>query len=196
MRNVLLLFSVPFLGQYLNLIKDVKQNEPLWWNLKQSNIKGQLEYGGLLKMLKEVANAAGIEKRRYPHLFRHSRASDYANRLTEQQLKAFFGWTGSSTMVSTYVHFSGRDIDNAVLQANGMETNDKIAESVLKARECPKCKTPNGMGSSYRTRCGSVLDIQTALNEEEHTDKLVKLFVKGLKDPEAAEQVSQFLAKR
>ena len=90
MRKVLLLFNVPFLGQYLNLIKDVKQNEPLWWNLKQSNIKGQLEYGGLLKMLKEVANAAGIEKRRYPHLFRHSRTSDYANRLTEQQLKAFF----------------------------------------------------------------------------------------------------------
>ncbi len=46
MRRVPIYFSVPFLAQYLNLVKDLKSNPPLWWNLKQSNIKGQLDYGG------------------------------------------------------------------------------------------------------------------------------------------------------
>ncbi|MCL4364928.1 tyrosine-type recombinase/integrase [Candidatus Marsarchaeota archaeon] len=193
MRRIPIFFSVPFLAQYLNLVNDLKPSQSLWWNLKQSNIKGQLDYGGLRKMLKEVADAAGIEKRIYPHLFRHSRASNYANKLTEQQLKAVFGWTGASSMAATYVHLSGRDIDNATLVANGLKPHDSEREVKLKVRECPTCKMVNGIDAIYCTRCGSALDIKTAMDKEKNVKSMKELMIEALKDPKVLDEVSRAL---
>lgn len=195
MRQIPIHFSVPYLAQYLNLVKDLKPNQTLWWNLKQSNIKGELSYGGVLKMLKEVATASGIEKRIYPHLFRHSRASFYANKLTEQQLKVFFGWTGASSMAATYVHLSGRDIDNAVLVANGLKPQDTIKETKLKVKECQTCKMTNSLDSIYCTRCGSALDIKIAMDKEKNTQSLQELMVQALKDPKVFDEFDRAFAE-
>jgi hypothetical protein len=43
-----------------------------------------------------------------------------ANYLTEAQMNAYFGWVQGSGMPSVYVHLSGRDIDDAILKANGV----------------------------------------------------------------------------
>jgi len=40
--------------------------------------------------------------------------------LTEAQIDAYFGWIQGSDMPSIYVHLSGRDVDDAVLKANGI----------------------------------------------------------------------------
>jgi len=66
-------------------------------------------------ILREAAAGAGITKRIYPHLLRHSRATHLASALSDQQLKQFFGWTGGSEMAAVYVHLSGRDIDSAII---------------------------------------------------------------------------------
>lgn len=66
----------------------------------------------------------GFNKKLHPHLFRHSRATQLANFLTEQQLKVYFGWAQHSRMASIYVHLSGRDIDNALLSAYGLKKID------------------------------------------------------------------------
>ncbi len=191
MRQIPILFSVPYLAQYLNLLKELRQNDPLWWNLKQSNIKGQLDYGGLRKMLKVIAEASGIEKRIYPHLFRHSRASNYANKLTEQQLKMFFGWTRASSMAAIYVHLSGRDIDDAVLVANGQKPQESIKETKLKVKECETCKMSNSLDAIYCTRCGSALDIKTAMDKEKNTKSLRELMIEAIKDPKVLDEFSK-----
>jgi site-specific recombinase XerD/ribosomal protein L40E len=193
MRKIPIRFSVPYLAQYLNLVKDLKSNEPLWWNLAQSNRKGQLDYGGFRKMIKQVAEAAKIDKRVYPHLFRHSRASDYANKLTEQQLKVFFGWTGASSMAATYVHLSGRDIDNAVLAANGVKVQESARETRLKVRECQKCKQSNAIDALYCVRCGTPLDIKTEMEAEKNIKSLKELMIEALKDPKVLDEVSKAL---
>ncbi len=193
MRKIPIRFSVPYLAQYVNLVKDLRSNDPLWWNLAQSNRKGMLDYGGFRKMLKEVADAAGIHKRIYPHLFRHSRASDYANKLTEQQLKVFFGWTGASSMAATYVHLSGRDIDNAVLAASGVKTQESAKETKLKVRECMKCRQSNAIDAIYCVRCGSALDIKTAIDAEKNVKSLKELMIEALKDPKVLDEVSRVL---
>ena len=193
MRKIPIRFSVPYLAQYLNLVKDLKSNEPLWWNLAQSNRKGQLDYGGFRKMIKQVAEAAKIDKRIYPHLFRHSRASDYANKLTEQQLKMFFGWTGASSMAATYVHLSGRDIDNAVLAANGVKVQESARETMLKVRECQKCKQSNAIDALYCVRCGTPLDIKTEMEAEKNIKGLKELMIEALKDPKVLDEVSKAL---
>ena len=68
------------------------------------------------KVFKKIARKAGIEKKVYPHLFRHSRATQLARYLTEMEMKIFFGWSKNSNMPSVYVHLSGRDIDEKIIQ--------------------------------------------------------------------------------
>ena len=50
-----------------------------------------LDYIHIRKLLSDLKERAKLEKKLYAHLFRHSRATYYANTLTEQQAKMFFG---------------------------------------------------------------------------------------------------------
>jgi len=94
----------------------------LWVNLYHSD--EYVGYGAVSKMLKETAERCGIKKRIHPHLMRHSRATHLANKLTESQMRIFFGWTGGSKMSATYVHLSGRDVDEAILEMNGLRKTE------------------------------------------------------------------------
>ncbi len=73
-------------------------------------------YKTYTKRLAVTARRAGIEKRIYPHLFRHSRATFLASYLTEFQLKTFLGWSPGSNMAAIYVHLAGADLDAALSQ--------------------------------------------------------------------------------
>jgi integrase len=71
-------------------------------------------YRAYAKRLQTLARRAGIDKRVYPHLFRHSRATFLAGYLTEAQLCAYLGWTIGSAMPRIYVHLAGHDLDAAL----------------------------------------------------------------------------------
>ena len=79
--------------------------------------------------LKKIAKKAKIKKRIHPHLFRHSRCTYMANYLTEAQMNLYFGWIQGSDMPSVYVHLSGRDVDDAVLKANGITAKEETAKN-------------------------------------------------------------------
>jgi integrase len=88
----------------------------LWINIGTVNYRKPAQYGALAKLIRDAFKRAGITKRCNPHLFRHSRASVLANHLTEFQMNHYFGWTQGSNMPSTYVHLSGKDLDEAILR--------------------------------------------------------------------------------
>lgn len=168
MRRIPVWFSVPYLSAYLNTIEDLKSGDLMWKTIGSwSNTGRKVDEGAVRKLLKTAARKAGLDKRVYPHLFRHSRASNYANKLTEQQLKAFFGWTGDSRMASTYVHLSGRDIDNAILQANGMKPKEEEIKPKLIIRICQRCRMDNSVTATFCSRCGAALDISIAMKQIE-----------------------------
>ena len=168
LRTVGILFSAPYLAQYLNTLK-LKEDDFLWRDIGSwSNLDKNPTASAIRKMLREVAVRAGIEKRIYPHLFRHSRATLYAKRMTEQEMKVYFGWSGSSTMAGTYTHLSARDADNAVLRANGIVVQQGSDELKLKNKQCPRCRYGNAVTAEYCSRCGSVLDVVFAKEAEQH----------------------------
>jgi len=196
MRKVPILFSAPYVSNYLELVKDKKQEDYLWTGLGTWSKSNRLVDGAAIrKMLKAAAKKAGIEKRIYPHLFRHSRATYYANRLTEQQLKAFFGWTGDSKMVSTYVHMSGRDIDDAVLQAYGKKPKE-MAAPMLVEKICPRCRYANGIDFLHCQRCGAPLDVSLAMRETKVTGTVKDAMLEMIKDPEFQKDMLSYLQKR
>jgi site-specific recombinase XerD len=184
MRKIPILSSVPYLVQYMTTVQDLEPNDQLWISIGTwVNKRQPIDSAGIRRMLQLTGKAAGMKKRIYPHLFRHSRASYYANRMTEQQLKAFFGWTADSGMASTYVHLSGRDIDNAVLMANGRQAREVLPESKLKAVACPRCREENTVESSFCRRCGSPMDIGTALAMENRMEDAKEMVEKGAVEP-------------
>jgi integrase len=93
MRRVRIVASAPKLAQWLeNHPLKEDPDAPLWVSIGTRDRNSALSYSAAKAALKEIAKRAGIRKRVYPHLFRHSRATMLANHLTEAQLKQHFGW--------------------------------------------------------------------------------------------------------
>jgi len=165
-RRIRLVNSVPFLQEWLNKHPDNENPSSYIW-IKRHSLRC-LGYNRLVDIIKKAAERAGIKKRIYAHLFRHSRATILASYLTEAQMKAYLGWTQASKMAAIYVHLSGRDTDNAILKMNGVNiSEEKKASTKLNARSCIRCQTKNEATNRFCKLCGFVLD-------EEESQRIIK----------------------
>ncbi len=179
-RRVTLVFSVPYLANYLdNFRKNAQAEDSLFTIIYHNTITNKpIDYPHIRKLLVDLKKRTKIEKRIYSHLFRHSRATYYASTLTEQLSKQYFGWSRNSNMVARYTHLSGRDIDNAILKANGIV--DKNGEQISQQpsiKKCLKCQEINEITSHHCKRCGTPLDIVqvTKMEDLEALTKKVEL---------------------
>lgn len=121
-----------------------------------------------LKILKPTMERAGIEKPSNPHHYRHSRASELANQMTEAQLCEWFGWVQGSDVPAKYVHLSGRDLDHAYDAMHGLVEPDEEDESTVQT--CGRCEELNTPEAAFCQRCGFALDQETAAEVEEAED--------------------------
>ena len=184
-RIVPLIFSVPYLARYIDSYTGKKPDSPLWRKIGVwSNSTEPLDRAGVARVLEKAATRAQITKPTNPHAFRHARATWAANRLSDQQLKSYFGWAGGSRMAETYVHLSGKDIDNSVLEANGYKPVEMQAPK-LKVQLCPRCHLANEPTAQYCSRCGSPLSIDVALLEE----RTQKAAVESAIDPKSIAEI-------
>jgi len=115
----------------------------LFNSISRNATTDQLDYHSVVDSLKTIAKKAGIKKPVNPHNFRHSRATELANHLTEAQMNQMFGWTQGSNMPSVYVHLSGRDLDEPLMKLNGNYAENQIkteelAKTILENKELVK----------------------------------------------------------
>ena len=68
------------------------------------------------------------------------------------------GWVHGSRMTQTYVHLSGRDQDNAILKAYGIQVKDEKPIESQRPSLCPRCKEPNDPKARFCWKCGMILD--------------------------------------
>ena len=78
-------------------------------------------------------------------------------------------------MAATYVHLSGRDIDNAALQANGKSVNIEETRPKLTSVDCSRCHEINAITALHCSRCGAAMEIATAMKEKELEEKAEEL---------------------
>jgi integrase/recombinase XerD len=180
MRQVPLVFSVPYLVQFLNASKSKGNDAVLWRAYNNGNaLNRAADYRAISKMLKVTALKAGITKRIFPHKLRASSATRMANHLSDQQLKYFYGWTPGSTMQNRYVSASGINIDGAVQEANGVKPADMKKETLIKIRACGTCKyTGDPITNSFCSRCGRPYVIDNRLVAEEELKGLFAVMIK------------------
>ncbi|VVC02531.1 Tyrosine recombinase XerA [Candidatus Burarchaeum australiense] len=192
-RRVRIVASAPTLAAWLDI--HPKRNDPecpLWLSRTSKTKLLPFNYSTGNVLLRRLAKKAGIKKRVNPHLFRHSRATHLANKLTEAQMKEYFGWTQSSEMASVYVHLSGRDVDSAILQLHGLKNEAEKKEDKFRAKSCHRCKQPNSPTSQFCNKCGAVLNLETALLVEHERAKADNMLNELVKDKETLD----YLAKK
>ncbi len=103
MRRIRLIESAPALDE---CIAGRSPEERVW----------PINHGAARMKIKRIAKRAGIRKRVYAHLFRHSRATFLAPHMTEAQLCVYLGWVIGSGMPKVYIHLSCDDLDDTLLK--------------------------------------------------------------------------------
>jgi len=190
MRRVRIIASASALAAWIS-IHPLRSNidAPLWVSLGTNSRDLPLGYTSACSLLRNLASAAHVSKRIYPHLFRHSRATRLANHLTEAQLKQHFGWVQGSDMAATYVHLSGRDVDRALFKLNGIGVSEADDKESFSSPVCPRCKERSSPDSKFCAQCGLCLDVKTAVAVDEAREKADRLMAELIKRPEVLEQM-------
>jgi integrase len=187
MRRVRVIFSAPYLASWIDMHPGKKNPESfLWINVGQRNRGAHMRYPGFCVLIKRIAKNAGIEKRVYNHLFRHSRSTELSQHLTEAQMEEHLGWIHGSKMPRTYIHMSGRQMDDAILKIHGIVKKEDLKPE-LTSVTCSRCEHVNGPTSDFCCKCGMTLTIQAATDVEKKRSNIAMALMELVeKDPEVA----------
>jgi len=182
MRRVPLIHCVPYLKDWLNqhpLRSD--DNAPLWVCTGRKNFGKPIMPNPMRSKLKIIAKRAGIKKRIFCHLFRHTQLTELIkNGYSELYLKKHAGWTASSKMATVYSHLAFDDVEQKYLEMNGILPEKEKKEPVLRPKKCARCNEVNPATNRICNKCLCVLDLKTALELEEkrkQIDELMNLLI-------------------
>ena len=200
-RPIRLIKSTPKLAAWLNVhpFRNIP-SAPLWPNLSGQNYGDQLTYKAIREMLRKRAKTAGINKRFYMYLNRHSEITNTANFLTEGQLRKRHGWTPGSKSPEIYTHLTQGDVDDAMLNHYGIKKNDEDNQS-NPPKICSICDMPNEFRASSCSKCGKHLTIEAAIiaeeKENEQNQKLIETIdeLKEQQKQDKAELLEMFADK-
>lgn len=181
MRRIRLVFSAPYVSKWLDTHPEKDNPDaPLWVNY--GRYKGQaMKYGGIRMVIKRAAKNAGIKKRVYNHLFRHSRITEYATFMTQAQLEKNMGWVHGTQQSGTYIHLAGSQVDNTILEHYGIKEKSEVP-STMTPKKCPRCSTTNGPTAKYCSSCRMALTSEAAYEIEDDEQKILGLFKEYVKN--------------
>jgi len=191
-RKILVIKSVPYLQEWLNQhpLND-DPNAFVWYNQRD---KLFLNYTRIVTILKTAARRAGIKKRVYLHLLRHSRATKLASIMSDSQLKHYLGWGQGSKMAGIYIHMSGKDTDDAILISNGINIEKKQEVPRLKPKDCLRCKTTNPATNRFCRICGFILneaEAQEIIIKEAENQDIVRLMDRLMKNRDVMKIIAE-----
>jgi integrase len=191
-RRVRIIAAAPALSEWIKNHPLPDPDAPLWVNIGVTNHDDPLLYPAVRQLLKRLAKKAGIQKRIYPHLFRHSRATFLSSHFTEAQLESYLGWLPGSKMSRIYVHLSGRDTDGPLLAMHGL-SKDHEPELKLKTTQCPRCEYRNEPTAKFCGKCAMPLGIEAALKIEENRNEADSWLNLLLCDPDVKDLLARKL---
>jgi integrase/recombinase XerD len=172
---------VSLLKQWLSIHPFKNDPNAYLWLAESSNNKWKpIGLIAMEKAFRTIMKRAGINNKR-PRLYilRHSRATHLANKLTEAQMCAYFGWQLGTKIVQRYIHLAGVRTDDALLELAGVKVDKDNESSALKVRYCKRCNEMLSPNHEFCIRCGysdkDVIAIASDNVNNELADRLNRL---------------------
>ncbi len=97
-------------------------------------------------------------------------------------------------MAGTYIHLSGKNVDDAIL---GMYGKKKVENGVdiLKEIACPRCGKDNSPISKFCGGCGFALNEKSARENLQRREKAEQVMNLAMRHPELMEALERVLEK-
>lgn len=187
-RQIRVVRCVPYLSMWIKQHPNPKPDSYLW--LDETGQR-RICYDMVRKILRIARDRAKIQKKIHPHLLRHSRCTHLAKCLTEQEMKVYFGWVGDSSMPDTYVHLSGKDLDNSILAIYGLKQRDFETENRIPVK-CPRCSTMNNEQDKHCSNCGLALNLKEQVKQDKRAiiyDTIISQYFE--QNPKAKKQLDK-----
>lgn len=176
-RDLRLIEFLSFLNRWM--IYRGKEPGQLWFDLGK-----ELTYSTFVTRLKRATKRAGIKKRIYPHLFRHSRATELVG-MDPVILEKIFGWLPGSNMPSVYSKVDKKDVDNALYGFYGLTTN----EERIRLNNCPRCHIKINETDERCSNCNLLLKKDYSDSSEDNIKRMM------LEDPEFIQFIRKKIAE-
>jgi len=129
------------------------------------------------QILRTAARKAGIKRRVWPHLLRHSRIAalkqqkDQKKKLSDDDIMNISGHRDRH-MLDRYGKITMAMTNQRLLEAAGFADEEIEVKKGVNPQACPRCKFLNSPLSEFCGRCGMVLDEATALKVQEEQKDL------------------------
>ena len=198
-RKVRLVGSQPAISQWLELEHPVSKdrNAYLFCNTYKNQSKDyrgkKLTHSSIYKILDKLKERANFEKPINPHIFRHSRATELSEHLSDAARCDFFGWEQGSQVCRVYTHL--QDTDRIILELNGLIEKDKDKDGSYSSVICPRCGNNNPFGSRKCSNCSLPLDDETILNVE-RDNEIATLLPRVMSRDELEDLIGDILLKK
>lgn len=155
-REIALVPSTPYVSRWLAEHPSEDPDAPLWCGLSSGD---QLSYPMFLRMFKDPARRAGVEKRVTPTILRKSNATWLARKGANAALiEERQGRKRGSDAVARYVaKFGGRDATTQYRALHGEEVEEETMEERAPV-ECDRCERENPADAGLCMWCGQALD--------------------------------------
>jgi site-specific recombinase XerD len=136
---------------------------------------GEVSHKYVRLIMKNAAKKAGIRKRVWPHLARHSKLSFLAkNGLCPSQLSLIAGWVKTSNMHTIYVHYSDDEVADSLREIAGIKKKrEEETRPVKNYEECLSCGHKNPVGFTVCDKCNSPLNMKEVLRQKQDMDELL-----------------------
>jgi site-specific recombinase XerD len=200
-RTVPIVESAQYFLDWTN-VHPAKENRdsPLWVSMRNKSDNGKtaekISYSTARDTVKHLAILAGIQKRIYLNLFRHSGATRDSKIYKTPVFHRIGGWSPQSkTPERHYLHLDDSDVIQAKLEAHSIlkESNAELkgGATILK---CPRCQEINSIGAKHCKKCWFHFDARDSLMNAEVFEELIKQTVKTIVQgmfPEKSEKYRQ-----
>jgi integrase/recombinase XerD len=191
-RKVPIIDSAPLLKDFINNEHPLKDDEEafLFLNIFDQGYRGvegykRLEVGNTGRIISQAAKRAGIKKRVYAHLLRHSRTTHLLlEGVPAPIVQQMGGWKDIQQLSQRYGHVTSEDARTFLLKQRGIIENGKERDKALDVKVCPRCNKQNFASTKYCDGCWLALDIKVAINDRDAEREIKKLFNFALKNPE------------
>ena len=160
-RPIHLVKCIPYLSAWLNVHPMKMRNDwPLWVMTTKRYYGRQLSYQMANIKLKTLAKKAGVQKKLFLNLFRHSEVTNTSKFMPEALLKKRHGWSPQSKVPANYQHMVQDDVKRAMQEHYGIKTVEKD-EAI--DQKCYRCHTSNGLDAELCSVCSEPLSIEKIL---------------------------------